>query len=256
MEEKYTELFVKTDYDALTVDEKEILKELCTNQSEFEEVKQLMKELNALDAEPEFFDSRKIKKRLDEEFIEVNSSKLGGGWINFLFPPLKPIMNRPGIQFALVLVLFLGSYLVLELMDFNNTKTVRMAKNENKISNKNEEVSKESEIDDDLMFDEKNLSKNRLNDSELTSELVLIPEVNTPLESQEVALMKVPLISEESDRDNSINQDLKAPDFEPSRADFEDEARMSNDNDIEMDKFLIPTVQERPEILEGLFVTF
>ena len=49
MEEKYIELLAKTDYNALTSDEKELIKELCTNQSEFEQAKQLMNELNALD---------------------------------------------------------------------------------------------------------------------------------------------------------------------------------------------------------------
>ena len=156
MEEKYIELLAKTDYDALTVDEKEMLKELCTNQSEFEEARQLMKELSALDSEPVLFDSRKVKKRLDEEFAEVYTSR-GGGWINFLFPPLKPIMNRPGIQLAMVLVLFLGSYLVLELMDFNNTKTVQLAKNENKLLIEDEEEAIDLEIDENSMLDEKKM---------------------------------------------------------------------------------------------------
>lgn len=247
MEEKYIELLAKTDYNALTLVEKELIKELCTNQSEFEQAKQLMNELNALDHEPHLFDSPKVKKRLDEEFKEVYTSKEGGGWINFLFPPIKPILTRPGIQLAMVLVLFLGSYLVLELMDFNNTQTVQLAKNENKLSNENEEE-QDLEIDENLMSDKNKFDNIEIENNQSIAERLLSAEMEAPQEPQETALMIAPLISEESFTDNLIN--------EASRADFEDEAPMAKDNVIETGKFLIPTVQDNPDLLEGLFVTF
>ena len=78
MEEKYIKLLAKTDYNALTSEEKELLNELCTNQSEFEQAKQLMNELTALDPEPNLFDSSKVKKRLDDEFLEIDNLKING----------------------------------------------------------------------------------------------------------------------------------------------------------------------------------
>ena len=252
MEEKYIELLAKTDYETLTVDEKEMLEELCTNQSEFEEAKQLMKELSALDSEPDLFDSRKVKKRLDEEFAEVYASRGGGGWINFLFPPLKPIMNRPGIQMAMVLVLFLGSYLVLELIDFNNTKTVKLAKNENKLLIEDEEESIDLEIDENSMLDEKNMDEKVLENSELVAELILTPEVDVPLDPQETSLVIDNVLSEESIVGGTIEEGIIALELEASRSDL----KAAKDNATETSKFLIPTVQESPDLLEGLFVTF
>ena len=248
MEEKYIELLAKTDYNALTSDEKELIKELCTNQSEFEQAKQLMNELNALDHEPHLFDSPKVKKRLDEEFKEVYTAKEGGGWINFLFPPIKPILTRPGIQLAMVLILFLGSYLVLELMDFNNTQTVQLAKNENKLSNENEEEAQDSEVDENVMSDKNKIDNIEIDNNQSIAERSLSTEMEAPQEPQETALMIAPLISEESFTDNLLN--------EASRADFEDEAPVAKDNATETGKFLIPTVQDNPDLLEGLFVTF
>lgn len=252
MEEKYIELLAKTDYETLTLDEKELLKELCTNQSEFEEAKQLMKELSALDSEPDLFDSRKVKKRLDEEFAEVYASRGGGGWINFLFPPLKPIMNRPGIQMAMVLVLFLGSYLVLELIDFNNTKTIKLAKNENKLLIEDEEESIDLEIDENSMLDEKNMDEKVVKNSELVAELILTPEVDVPLDPQETSLVIDNVLSEESIVGGVIEEGIIALELEASRSDL----KAAKDNAAESNKFLIPTVQESPDLLEGLFVTF
>ena len=251
MEEKYIELLAKTDYDALTADEKEMLKELCTNQSEFEEARQLMKELSALDSEPDLFDSRKVKKRLDEEFAEVYASR-GGGWINFLFPPLKPIMNRPGIQMAMVLVLFLGSYLVLELIDFNNTKTVKLVKNENKLLIEDEEEAIDSKIDENSMIDEKKMGDKGRENNVLKTELILTPEVDAPLDPQETSLVIDNVLSEESIVGGTIQEGIIALELEASRSDF----KAAKDNATETNKFLIPTVQESPDLLEGLFVTF
>lgn len=252
MEEKYIELLAKTDYNALTSDEKELIKELCANQSEFEQAKQLMSELSALDPEPHLFDSSKVKKRLDEEFKEVYTSKEGGGWINFLFPPIKPILNRPGIQLAMVLVLFLGSYLILELMDFNNAQSVQLAKNENKLSDENEEEAIDLKIDENSMLDEKNLDDYGPENSERTAELIVAPEVEFLEAPQETALVIDQLISEESIIGGTIHEDSRTLAFEDLRSDLVE----AEDAGLETTQFLIPTVQDDPELLEGLFVTF
>ena len=256
MEEKYIELLAKEYYDALSADEKDKLKELCTNQAEFEKAKELMKELSALDYEPDLFDSRKVKKRLDEEFVEVYTSRRGGAWINFLFPPLKPIMNRPGIQLAMLLVLFIGSYLVLELIDFNNTRIVKLAKNENKLLNEDQEERIDLETDENAMLDEKTVEKNINENLGLEAELIEVPEVEVPFDPQETDLVIDVTISEESSLVGSIQEDFRAIEFDELRTDFDNGAANARDDIQEIGKFLIPTIQESPELLEGLFITF
>lgn len=257
MEEKYIELLTRTNYESLSSDEKALLKELCTNQSEFEQAKQLMNELSTfdLDSDPSFFDAQKVKKRLDEEFVSVYTSKGGGGWINFLFPPLKPILNRPGMQLAIVLVLFLGSYLVLELMDFDNTQSVQLAKNENRLSNENEENAIDSEIDKTSKSTQKNIDNNAIEDSESNAKSLLLTEVEDPFEPQETALMMGSESSGESNINLKSNEGFRPLNVEELRSDFTSSAAVKN-NGTETSEFLIPTVQESPDLLDGLFVTF
>ena len=153
---------------------------------------------------------------------------------------------------AMVLVLFLGSYLVLELIDFNNTKTVKLAKNENKLLIEDEEESIDLEIDENSMLDEKNMDEKVLENSELVAELILTPEVDVPLDPQETSLVIDNVLSEESIVGGTIQEGIIALELEASRSDF----KAAKDNATETNKFLIPTVQESPDLLEGLFVTF
>jgi hypothetical protein len=258
MEEKYIELLTRTNYESLSSDEKVLLKELCTNQSEFEQAKQLMNELSTfdLDSDPGLFDAQKVKKRLDEEFVSVYTSKGGGGWINFLFPPLKPILNRPGMQLAIVLVLFLGSYLVLELMDFNNTQSVQLAKNENKLSNEDEENAIDSEINKASKSTQKNIDNYGIEDSESNTKSLLLTEVEDPFEPKETVLMMDRESSSESTVDGTRNEGFRPLDVEELRSDFTSAAAAVKNNGTETSEFLIPTVQESPDLLDGLFVTF
>tara|TARA_B100001287_G_scaffold276520_1_gene287672 strand:- start:8342 stop:9112 length:771 start_codon:yes stop_codon:yes gene_type:complete len=256
MEKKYRELLAKEHYEALSADEKAKLKELCTNQAEFEEAQALMRELSALDDELDLFDSRKVKQVLDKEFLAVYPSRRGGAWINFLFPPFKPIMNRPGIQLATVLVLFVGSYLVLELIDFNDTKTVKLAKNGNKLLIEDADEPIDFETEENAMLDEKTVEKNINENIGLPAELIEVLEVEVPHESQETELVIDVSISEESSIVGSIQEDFRAIELNELRTDFDNGTVNANDDKKEIQKFLIPTIQESPELLEGLFVTF
>ena len=89
MQDKYLKLLERQNYDSLTENEKEQIKELCSNQEEFENAKHFMNELSEFDSEVIDFNSSKVKSKLDETFSQVHSIKEGGGWFHFLFPPKR-----------------------------------------------------------------------------------------------------------------------------------------------------------------------
>ena len=63
-------------------------------------------------------------------------------------------------------------------------------------------------------------------------------------------------ISEETSLVGSIKEDFRAIEFDELRTDFDNGAANARDDIQEIGKFLIPTIQESPELLEGLFITF
>ena len=152
----------------------------------------------------------------------------------------------------MVLVLFFGSYLILELMDFNNAQSLQLAKNENKLSDENEEEAIDLKIDENSMLDEKNLDDNGPENSERAAELIVAPEVEFLEAPQETALVIDQLISEESIIGGTIHEDSRTLAFEDLRSDLVE----AEDAGLETTQFLIPTVQDNPGLLEGLFVTF
>ena len=82
--------------------------------------------------------------------------------------------------------------------------------------------------------------------------MILTPEVDVPIDPQETTVVIDDLLSEESIEGGRIHEDFIALEFEASSSDF----TAAKDNATETIKFLIPTVQESPDLLDGLFVTF
>ena len=82
--------------------------------------------------------------------------------------------------------------------------------------------------------------------------MILTREVDVPLDPQETSLVIDNVLSEESIGGGTIEEGILVRDFKASRFDF----KAAKDNATEANKFLIPTVQESPDLLEGLFVTF
>ena len=54
----------------------------------------------------------------------------------------------------------------------------------------------------------------------------------------------------------SIQEYFRAIEFDELRTDFDNGAANARDDIHEIGKFLIPKIQESPELLEGLFITF
>ena len=75
MQDKYLKLLERQNYDSLTANEKEQIKEICSNQEEFDNAKHFMHELSDLDSEVIDFNSSKVKSKLDETFSQVHALK-------------------------------------------------------------------------------------------------------------------------------------------------------------------------------------
>lgn len=253
MQDKYLKLLERQNYDSLTANEKEQIKELCSNQEEFDNAKYFMNELSEFDSEPIDFNSSKVKSKLDETFSQVHSLKEGGGWFHFLFPPLTPIMRSPGLRFAMVIVLALGSYLVIEFLSFDssvqvpklaeNTKLKKEQNTEKELSN--EKISNTLKVlptDSDMII---------VNEAQAT----LMEETLTPpVSSLQAAKRSV------SSFDNEIRDNI-AISLADEVAEFVAEEEVVGlvkqlDNDENHQEYLIPTIDENPELLDGLFVTF
>ena len=71
MEDSYIELLNKSSYHELTSDEKDRIKELCSNEEEFENVKNFYKEMESIEREHYSMDSDSVKSLLDSEFKEA-----------------------------------------------------------------------------------------------------------------------------------------------------------------------------------------
>lgn len=253
MEDKYLKLLTRDSYDVLSSDEKNALKELCSNQEEFENAKHFMYEMAELDSGREAFDSEKIKSKLDETFSQVYSGAEGGGWFHFLFPPLTPLIRRPGVQLAAVFILALGSYVFLQFISFDaNIQRPTLAENTQK--NERQSEIKELSPDDESILTKPSESKIMVEDN---VEIVLQEEdVNRSVRSSQLEnASPLPLSRMDSESAGfalSFNAEVEESIV------IEDEVAFELDTEIVEDhqKFLIPTIEESPELLDGLFVTF
>ncbi len=97
-------------------------------------------------------------------------------------------------------------------------------------------------------------SKSKFNEVEVNKKEV--SEVEVPIDTQETDLVIDVTISEETSLVGSIQEDFRAIEFDELRTDFDNGAANARDDIHEIGKFLIPTIQESPELLEGLFITF
>ena len=259
MEDKYLELLKRSNYDDLSQDEKEILKDLCTNQFEFDSARYLMIDLALMNKTTSEAPSKDIKSKLDAEFMQVHANREGGGWFRFLFPPLKPFVLRPGIQLAMLFVLFLGSYMMLEFIGFSDqTTSVQLAKQEHKASEEIKVVLLDSilneppVVEENVEFDLFLMDANAVNTEEgvlLFSALNGNDQIKSTAVSAQGSLVGSGLMSRDdiAFKEEPILLGEVVVDFE-ELSEF--------DIDLEETQFLIPTVAESPDLLENLFVTF
>ena len=252
MEDKYLELLKRSNFEELSQDEKEILKDLCTNEMEFERAKSLIIDLDLMDKRTTTSPSLDVNSKLDAEFRQVHAGQRGGGWFRFLFPPLKPIMWRPGIQIAMLFVLFLGSYLMIEFIGFKDQNTmIQLAQEDHNTSQEFKVMLSDSTLSAPTIVEVE------LVEPKLTLQDVVVLEVNTDklerslLTANNHNQREMDLVSAKNISETIASR--SRDDFE-----FDEEPILLGEIDLEIEEseFLIPTAAESPDLLEGLFVTF
>jgi hypothetical protein len=143
--------------------------DFCENESEFNEYKgffQNVERMNVAElASPEMQPSKNVKSKLDNLFAtkfpaqQTTSSR--SIW-NTIYPSEKVIWMRPLVQFAAILLLFIGMLPLLLNKQLENSKT-QLAKNEAQIKEETPDANKEigTSTNEDLpMIDSKTTNEN------------------------------------------------------------------------------------------------
>ena len=248
MEDRYIEILNKSSYHELTPDEKDSITELCSNEEEFENVKNLYREMESLGSEHYSMDSDSVKSLLDSEFKEIHGSDRGFRILKFLFPPLVPVYSKPGIQLAFLLVCIVSIYLSFQKVSIEPTEKVRYAQNNENSKDKN---------DEELDF------KKEESISELSKDLNTVPEL-PPSPMEEIVAFEEEEIVE-----------MAAPHFDVASNEGEDVAvgglffeggsvvvsGVIEEADFDgfvsdEGRFIIEPVGSHLELIEDLFVTF
>ena len=250
MEDRYIEILNKSSYHELTADEKQVIMELCSNEEEFENVKNLYREMESMGSEHYSMDSDSVKSLLDSEFKEVHGSDRGFSILKFLFPPLVPVYSKPGMQLAFLLVCLVSIYLSFQKVSIEPTKQVRYTQNNEKISN-------EKRVEE-LEF------KKEESSSELSSNRNVVPE-SPPAPIEELVALEEEVIVEMEATHFDVASN-EGEDVAVARLSFEggnavgsvvfDEAGFNDGFESDEGRFIIEPVGSHMELIEDLFVTF
>ena len=252
MEEKYIQIFSKSSFQELTNEEKSFISELCSNEEEFESVKHLYSGMETLSNETFRLNSDSVKRQLDQEFKEIHANEGGFRLFSFLFPPIKPLYAKPGLQIAFLLVFVFTLYYSLNNMTIDNETKQLYSQNqveENEGPEKPKEVSEnKAEIEMETTSDELVVESN--------SSPVLVEndrrELPTEIMSSDLITAEmIGDVEEDSFFDEGIL--LESPSV-PSPTAMAISG-LDRAGGIE-DKFIIEPIGEDLELLEDLFVTF
>ena len=255
MEEKYIQIFSRSSFHELTDDEKNFISELCSNEDEFESVKDLYSGMETLSDETIRLNSASVKRQLDQEFKEIHASDGGFRLLSFLFPPIKPLYAKPGLQIAFLLVFVFTLYYSVNNMSIDNQPKQLYSQNEieKKESPKEEEPLSEdkAEIDLNTTNEESLMGSNESLDlvEDSRNESISI-DTETSLNAAVMAEM----ISDVEEDSFSEEMTLFAPASAPSSAGVAI-AGFDRPDDNET-KFIIEPIGEDLGLLEDLFVTF
>ena len=254
MEEKYIQIFSKSSFQELTNDEKRFISELCSNEEEFENVKHLYSGMERLSNEPFRLNSDSVKSQLDQEFKEIHANEGGFRLFSFLFPPIKPLYAKPGLQIAFLLVFVFTLYYSLNNMTIDNETKQLYSQNqveENEGPEKPKEVSEnKAEIEMETTSDELVVESNS------SPVLVENDRRELPAEIMSSDLM-VAEMSEDVEEDSFFDEGilLESSSVPSPTATAMAISGLDRAGGIE-DKFIIEPIGEDLELLEDLFVTF
>ena len=252
MEDRHIRIFKKSSYFELNSDEKETIIELCSNEEEFQNIKNLYREMESMERGHYTMDSETVKSLLDSEFKEVHGSDRGARIFNFLFPPIVPFYSKPGIQIAFLLVCIISIYFSLQNVSIEPDDGIQYAQNEKENSM---EKAKEG------------LEKNEVEDrSELDINQNPVPE-STPAPMEEIVAIDLEeiIMDEEAahfDRSSragggvAVSESSFEEDVVSASGMFEEDRFDGLISDTDEGRFIIEPVGSHLDLLEDLFVTF
>ncbi|MDC0459112.1 hypothetical protein OAM07_00020 [Crocinitomicaceae bacterium] len=255
MEEKYAQIFSKSSFHELTDDEKNFISELCSNEDEFESVKHLYSGMETLSDETIRLNSASVKRQLDQEFKEIHASEGGFRLLSFLFPPIKPLYAKPGLQIAFLLVFIFTLYYSVNNMSIDNQPKQLYSQNEIEKKESPKEVKSLSK--DKAEIDLKTTNEESLMGSNESLELVednLNESISIDTETRLNGAMMAEMISDVEEDSFSDDMTLFAPTSAPTTAGIAI-AGFDRPDDNEA-KFIIEPIGEDLGLLEDLFVTF
>ena len=252
MEEKYIQIFSKSSFHELTNDEKSFISELCSNEEEFENVKHLYSGMETLSNEPFRLNSDSVKSQLDQEFKEIHANEGGFRLFSFLFPPIKPLYAKPGLQIAFLLVFVFTLYYSLNNMSIDSETKQLYSQNqveENEGPEKPKEVSEnKAEIEMETTSDELVVESNS------SPILVENDRRELPTEIMSSDLMAAEM-SKDVEEDSFFDEGILLESSSVPSPTAMAISGLDRAGGIE-DKFIIEPIGEDLELLEDLFVTF
>jgi len=245
MEDRFINIFKKSNFHDLNHEEKAFISELCSNEEEFENIKHLYAGMETLADESFRLNSDSVKTQLDQEFKEVHGTEGGFRILKFLFPPITPIYAKPGVQIAFLLV-FVGTiYYSINRLSIDKDHAVLYSQNtENQDPKANEDNAELKELNND---------NNGEDPTELETLITEIPVL-------EEASMATEIISNElllAEMDDNIEEEafmdeagMPAP--APTAMAVSGMERPDNNENL----FIIEPIGTNLELLDDLFVTF
>lgn len=225
------EIILAKNYNDLSKDELDIVSDLVQNETEFEEMKWLLGEVNHAYKAEKIEPSKALKQNVLKHLTASNKKK--GFWLNrvgvFLLPTDKNLFQKPGIQIGMAAVVVLGLLFFVN-KDFNTKKLA--INEENNISNTqpNQGLNqiKDAEMSEVLQDD---LSMEKTND-----------ESKNNLVAEDVMPVSMP---------NTTNADVNELDLKDRPDIFESEEVYAESDDYGMESVVsIPPVAEQESAKE------
>lgn len=245
MEDRFIDIFKKSNFHDLNNEERHFISELCSNEEEFENIKQLYAGMDSIQNESFRINSDSVKKQLDQEFKEVHASEGGYRILKFLFPPIVPLYAKPGIQIAFLLVFVVTIYYSVNRLSIDNNQRVFYSQNtDNQDSDTKEDKSELKDLRNDNNVEEA---------AEIEASIAEIPVVEEALLDDEI--ISNDLILAEMDENVvglSFMDEASKPAPAPTAMAISGFERSAKDEEL----FIIEPIGDNLELLENLFVTF
>lgn len=171
------DIIAERNFDQLNQEEQSLVAEVCANEDEFLQMKQVLLQVADMNAVQQEAPSPKVKASLDDIFAAQNFPKTAPIWYNKLwvavYPQDKKMYQRPLIQVAAVLLLIVGILPMMMNTDFETApsiakleKPVQESKKEETLVTENDEVKSREKSEGELSKSETILEEQEMNVAE------------------------------------------------------------------------------------------